>query len=366
MRFIDLHAHYPMHLGLPVIPGDDLALKAVRQFLFDTVSEIDNYEAWGHPRIDGRYIHAGGISGFASVLLDAEDEVFRAQEPHADAFPHVVQLLTNVEAQAKRDHVAVVKDAAGLDRCLDASVPFLVHCVEGGFALSGRPENVAKLADLGVCYIVLAHLRYMGLAGSAQGLPCKTTFWQHLFDPADARSELGLTPLGQDVMDAIMSSRTLLDITHCSDVAKRAIIAHYRDAGYRRPVLSSHTGVRALSHRELNLDDDTIRFIADTGGVVGVIVFPFWLSDAPSLHTGFAAFCHNVDYVLNLAGADAVAIGTDLDGFIQPLAECRDYGMIAQFADRLAQQFGTPKYGSDFLDKLLWRNARRAIVAAWS
>jgi membrane dipeptidase len=366
MRFIDLHGHYPMHLGLPTIPGDDLALKAVRQFLFDTVSELDNYEAWGHPRIDGRYVHAGGISGFASVLLDAEDEVFREQKPHPDAFPHVVQLLKNVQTRAKRDAIAVVKDAAALDHCLNAGTPFLVHCVEGGFALSGKPENVANLADLGVCYIVLAHLRYMGLAGSAQGLPCKTAFWQHLFDPADAHSEIGLTPLGKDIVDAIMGSRLLLDITHCSDPAKRAIIAHYRDAGYRRPVISSHTGVRALSHHELNLDNDTIQFIAGTGGVVGIIAFPYWLSDTPSLQTGFAAFCHNVDYVVNLVGPDAVAIGTDLDGFIQPLKECRDYSMIASFANQLAGQFDNPKYGPDFLDKLLWKNARRAITAAWS
>lgn len=47
--------------------------------------------------------------------------------------------------------------------------------MEGGHGLSGDPMNVARLAELGVVYIILAHLRFMGLAGCAKGYQ-KMTF----------------------------------------------------------------------------------------------------------------------------------------------------------------------------------------------
>lgn len=363
MRFIDLHAHYPMHLGLPRCEADDPILKLARDALFNLANEVDNYEAGNRPRVTPEYVKAGRVSGFASVLYDPEDEFLVEQQPSPDAFPHIAKLIENVEADALANGIVVAKNSAVLDQCLDSAQPFLVHCMEGGHGLSGNPGNVETLADSGVVYITLAHLRYMGLADCAKGLPCKTDFWQNILNSAQDPN-VGLTNLGQQVLDAILGSRLLLDITHCSSLSRRDVIQRYRDNHCQRPVISSHTGVQALSNYELNLDDPTLRFIGDTGGVVGVILFPFWLSDHNG-QSGIDQLCATIEYVRDHAGHDAVAIGTDLDGFIQPISECRNYSQISVLASLLTERYQNDP-DPDFAEKLLWKNARRVIVGSLS
>jgi microsomal dipeptidase-like Zn-dependent dipeptidase len=363
MRFIDLHAHYPMHLGLPRCPEDDPILKLSREALFALANEVDNFEAVNRPRVTPEYVRKGGVSGFASVLYDPEDEFLVEQRPGADAFPHIIKLLENVEADASAHGIKVATDPSTLDRCLETGEPFLVHCMEGGHGLSGNPGNVDKLSSRGVAYITLAHLRYMGLAGCAKGLPCKTDFWQKLINSGQD-PDVGLTDLGHQVLDAILDSRLVLDITHCSNPSRADIFRRYRASHCKRPVISSHTGVQALSNYELNLDDETLGFIGETGGLVGVILFPFWLSDHNSGQSGIDQLCSTIDYVRKKIGNSSVAIGTDLDGFIQPIHECRNYSQVAMLIRLLFQRYEKDP-DPDFVEKLLWKNARQVILEAW-
>ncbi len=82
--------------------------------------------------------------------------------------------------------------------------------------------------------------------------------------------------LGQEIVSEIFRNRMLVDVTHRNDRARDDI---FRIAGSfpGSPVISSHDGVRHESKYPLNLSDDTIRQIADTGGTIGVILYPHWL-----------------------------------------------------------------------------------------
>jgi len=355
--FIDLHAHYPMHLGLPVCAGEDPISKAAKQALFDFANEVDNYEPINKPRVTPEKILASGATGVFSVLYDPEDEFLVAQEPHPIAIRHIQQQAKNVEEDALKKGLRVAKTLSQVDEYISTSQPFLVHCMEGGHGLSADPGNVKVLENMGVTYIILAHLRYMGLAGCAKGLPCKTDFWQNLINQEqDPRA--GLSDLGLKMLEAVLGSRTILDVTHCSDLSRQDVRRFYESTGCHRPIISSHTGVRALANYELNVSDEWIRFIADSGGVVGVIFFPFWLSDAPEQRNGLSLVFETIDHIRAIGGDECVAIGTDLDGFIQPIDECRSYSEIPQFLAAIGHHY---ERSPQFRDKLLFHNALRVV-----
>ena len=76
----------------------------------------------------------------------------------------------------------------------------------------------------------------------------------------------------------------------------------------KRPLVISHTASRALTDHPRNTADETIKAVADKGGVVGVYFMPFLTLD--SKPKGKDLLRH-VEHVANVAGGDHVGIGTD-------------------------------------------------------
>lgn len=360
MRFIDLHAHYPMHLGLPKSMSDNPISKLPKQALFDLANEVRNFEPINKPRVSAGRILESKITGLASVLYDPEDEFLVAQEPHPVAIEHIRQQIRDVERDAAAHALGVAKTLTELQTCINESRPFIVHCVEGGHALSGDPDNVKELEQSGVTYLILAHLRYMGLAGCAKGLPCKSNFWQDLINH-DQDPAIGLSNVGFQVLEAILSSRIILDVTHCSNLSRKDIMTYYTSSGSHRPIISSHSGTQYLANYELNVSDEWIKFIADTGGVIGVILFPFWLANSPKGKKGIDLVGDTIDHIRSVGGDECVGVGTDLDGFIQPISDCKNYSELPSFLEALQKRYDGQ---SEFLEKLLFNNALRVLSTA--
>jgi membrane dipeptidase len=76
-----------------------------------------------------------------------------------------------------------------------------------------------------------------------------------------------------------------------------------------RPVICSHSFARALLDHDRGKSDAEIEAIAATGGVVGVVAVPFFLSTAEGVTV--EAMLDHVDHVVRIAGWEHVAIGTD-------------------------------------------------------
>jgi membrane dipeptidase len=113
----------------------------------------------------------------------------------------------------------------------------------------------------------------------------------------------GLSKLGKATIERIEAEKQLLDLSHggARTMAQAAAFA-------KRPLVISHTGARALTDHPRNVADDTIRVVADKGGVVGVYFMPFLTLDS---HPKAADVIAHVDHVAKVAGEDHVGIGTD-------------------------------------------------------
>ena len=78
------------------------------------------------------------------------------------------------------------------------------------------------------------------------------------------------------------------------------------------PYVVSHSGVKDIGAGSRGVDDEQLRAIKDTDGVVGIIFFPWYLKK----HTIFASIDLVADHIAAVAeriGVDHVGIGTDCD-----------------------------------------------------
>jgi membrane dipeptidase len=118
-------------------------------------------------------------------------------------------------------------------------------------------------------------------------------------EPANA----GLSKLGRATIERIEAEKILLDLSHGGARTMAEAAAHAK-----RPLVISHTGARALADHVRNTSDETIKAVADKGGVVGVYFMPFLTLD--SKPKGEDLLRH-VEHIANVAGEDHVGIGTD-------------------------------------------------------
>lgn len=113
----------------------------------------------------------------------------------------------------------------------------------------------------------------------------------------------GLSKLGRATIERIEAEKLLLDLSHGGARTMAEAAAHSK----RAPVIS-HTGARALTDHPRNTSDETIRAVADKGGVIGVYFMPFLTLDSKPKG---ADLIRHIEHVAKIAGEDHIGIGTD-------------------------------------------------------
>jgi microsomal dipeptidase-like Zn-dependent dipeptidase len=359
MPLLDLHAHFPMHTRFPprISQGPPPIGKELE---FWAANQLLNYQG-GKPRVSLDELMAGTGGGIGSVLYDPDDEFFHDSKPIPEAFDNILAQMDNVE-QEVAGKLKVATNPAQVRQYLRDDEKFLFHCVEGACALGGNPANVEKLAARGVAYVIVAHLFYRGVASCQNAFPyVPDPVFETLLNP-EQDSTVGLTGLGVKIVDALLGSRILVDITHANDIAQNQIFQMARDHG-NAPVISSHNGVRGTSNYPLNLSPEAVRQIVDSKGVIGVILFPYWLrqpEDQVFGDNGMDLVFEAIDYIRTISNSyDYVAIGSDLDGFIQPIKDCPDYSRTPVLVAAIRSKY--PKYA----EQILWRNALDVLERGW-
>ncbi len=168
------------------------------------------------------------------------------------------------------------------------------HCLERAERSQVVVERLLSLGKRGVRYLGLLHFSRNALGHPAMG-------WGQ-----DASQ--GLTALGCEIVDACREFGILVDLAHIN--RKGFFDAVARKPG---PLLVSHTGVAGVTPHWRNIDDEQIRAVAHAGGVIGVIFAPRFLGQ-----DGLDGVVAHLLHLLKIAGDDAVALGSDWDGFIRP------------------------------------------------
>jgi membrane dipeptidase len=120
--------------------------------------------------------------------------------------------------------------------------------------------------------------------------------------------EAGLTILGRDAILIMNEIGIAIDLSH---VGQRTMFGAIEASS--RPVLITHANARALANLERNKTDDIIKAVAQKGGVIGASIYgPMCWDQNPARKPTIDDYIRHLEYIVNLAGIDAVAFGTDL------------------------------------------------------
>jgi len=254
-------------------------------------------------------------------------------EPGA-GFEQTLATLDLLRALAARhpERLSLVTTTSELTQALAAGRFAALAGLEGAHGIEGRLENVRLAWERGLRMLGLVHFQ----ANEAAFPMTEPTF--------EGR---GLTPFGFDLIAELESLGILPDLAHLNARGVDDALA-----ACTRPFVVSHTACRAVHEHPRNLADAQLRRIAEAGGVVGIAVGRSFLGPG-----GLDAFVEHAEHAVRVAGVEAVAIGSDWDGGIVPVAGLEDVRSLPFVTAALLDRGWPPEQ----VRALLGANARRVL-----
>ncbi|HYS05658.1 MAG TPA: dipeptidase [Candidatus Dormibacteraeota bacterium] len=276
--------------------------------------------------VPASYAESGGAARETLDLIDLVDRVVRAHPKDLSRAASVAEIR-----QAKRDRKMAV-----------------LMGIEGGHAIEDSLGALREFYRLGVRYMTLTHTNTNHWADSSG------KFYLPDFNGADYQTHHGLSDFGRVVVREMNRIGMMVDVSHVSDETIDDVLETSR-----APVFASHSSCRALCDIPRNLTDDQIRRIAAKGGVVMINVSSYFVdpevvaamkterekvapeylrikqdmaSDPrkrdeaisklfdtlPRRRTTWSRVVDHIEHVIQIAGPEAVGLGTDFDGIEDP------------------------------------------------
>lgn len=118
------------------------------------------------------------------------------------------------------------------------------------------------------------------------------------------RVDAGLSMFGRDVVKQCNELGIMIDVSHCGHLTTLDACRYSK-----QPVNANHTSARGIHDHARGKKDEALRAIASTGGVIGVVAVPHFLSK--ELSPTINHMLDHIDYIADLVGWEHVALGTD-------------------------------------------------------
>lgn len=141
-------------------------------------------------------------------------------------------------------------------------------------------------------------LRILGMSWDTNELSCGA--WEE--------DDTGLTDEGRKMVLRCSQLGIILDLSHLSD---RAFYEVFELSGL--PHIATHSNYREMCSSKRNLTRDMAKKVASRGGVIGINLYPPFLSSDGV--AGVSDILRHIDYALDLFGCDDnIGFGFDIDG----------------------------------------------------
>ena len=248
--------------------------------------------------------------------------------------------------------------------------------MEGGYSIGSSLAVLRQMYALGARYMTLTHTANTPWADSANAAPAHD----------------GLTEFGVLVVREMARMGMLVDLSHVSE----ATMMDALDAT-GAPVIFSHSGAREVSGHVRNVPDSVLARLPANGGIVMVVGYPDFLSEAirqraagraaeaarlgslwqgqptavaealaqwdtanPAPLATAADMADHIDHVRQVAGIDHIGIGGDYDGIPTGPVGMEDVAGYPALFTELARR----GYSQSDLEKIASRNMMRVLRAA--
>ncbi len=282
-----------------------------------------------------------------------------------------IDLIKRLCAKYPRD-LAMARTAADVERNFKAGKISCLIGIEGGHAIENSLGALRMFAALGVRYITLTHWRTLSWATASTDT-----------------ARRGLSAFGRDVVHEMNRLGILVDLSHVND-------ATMSDALHstRAPIMFSHSSARALTHHARDVPDSILKLVRANGGIVMVNFNPGFVSEAVRVYEDstearvhalrasgadatavadsvrawaarapkatLAQVADHIEHIRDVAGIDAVGIGSDFDGITEVPVGLED---VSKFPDLIAELLRRGWSEQD-VKKVAGLNALRVLRAA--
>ena len=210
--------------------------------------------------------------------------------------------------------------------------------IQGGNALDLSLAELLRLCDGRVLRITLVHLSSSRIGSTSSPMRL---------------SDTGLSAFGAQMVELLNERKVLVDLAHISARGFwSACDAHAKDT----PFVVTHTGVSGVHRHWRNLDDDQIRAVANSGGVVGIMYHAPFLGDPPWAGR-VETIARHIAHVLRVGGEDTPALGSDWDGSIitpRDMPTCLELPRLVAALTKLGIE-------DSVVQKILGRNFLRVV-----
>jgi len=263
-----------------------------------------------------------------------EAKIYRLSESPWEFFE---QAADNFDEQIKlcSSDIAAMRSMADFRQNVAQGKVSALLTLEDAVCLEGNISRVDMLYERGVRMVTLTWNYENSLA------------FPH--SPEPEKHALGLKDFGFEVLDKMNSLGMVADVSHLSEGGFYDVAEHSR-----KPFVASHSCARALCEHSRNLSDKQLRTLGEKGGICGVNFYSAFLSPESEFSRNEEILRH-MEYIVNKAGVEACALGSDFDGITCGL-EMQDYSGMAHLADMIADRFG-----GDNADRILNKNALRVF-----
>jgi membrane dipeptidase len=297
-------------------------------------------------------LRAGGVNAVVCAIYI--DSIFLPEGALRRAVQLVDALLEEIALCA--DEVELALSADDLDRIANEGKIAALLMFEGAEPFGQDLAGLRLFHRLGMRICSFAWMRRTAYGDGA---------WEN-----DSRG--GLTRLGHAAVTELNRLGIVVDVSHCSDQTTWDVLA-----ASTRPVIASHSNVRAIARHVRNLTDDMIKAIAASGGLVGMVPVAAYVSQEEAT---LSRWVDHFDHVTNLVGIDHLGVGFDFfteimamnifgdvpawgpPGGVGPL----EFAEMATYRDvpRLAEELVRRGYTGDDLQKIYGGNFRRVLKSA--
>ena len=152
-------------------------------------------------------------------------------------------------AKAHEEHIEAALTETDVRRIVSEGRIAMVLMLVSGY-IADSLDVLKEFHELGIRVMCPSHLAATSWADSSA----------ELNDPP------GLNEFGRDVIRTCNEIGVLVDLAHCSDYTCRDALAIAK-----RPVIATHTKVRATTGSLRDMSDDVLRGVAETGGAVCIL-----------------------------------------------------------------------------------------------
>lgn len=212
-------------------------------------------------------------------------------------FQRAIDLLTVYKRQLElfQDELMPVLSSRDAETVLASGKIGTMLTMENGRSLEGNIQNLYYFYEQGV--------RGLGVTWNGANELC---------DGIGVEAGRGLTFFGREVVSAMNELGMIIDVSHISERGFWDVLEESR-----WPVMATHSNSRTVCAHNRNLTDEQIRSLAEKGGVMGLNLFPCFLSDAKT--AGWEDCARHIKHIISVGGEDCIGLGSDFDGFPKPM-----------------------------------------------